>query len=174
MASSELFDKYACHDLPETLWRTNDPYSQAKSSQSDQYLKAASQIRPMSSTELTHAVEQHLNWDSREHSPFISALGDEDHARNWAATRAGNIRTRSDFVNTGPILDLYLFEFETLPLNKYTWIFHARSLYQDLDIDVGQTKHVAEDEFLIFSFVPIKTAVKAKFEYKEDDDGHSE
>jgi hypothetical protein len=127
-ATSRVVARYECHDVPDVLYRVQ--YDDATS------LRARAKPVFQTPRAFKTAVERHINWASRERTPFVSTFADREHAINWARHCVNGGRSYEAVVIS---LDVY----------RLGHIFRVRDLVHTRVVTTNLRESLFRDEYLV-------------------------
>jgi hypothetical protein len=137
MTESWNLNPYKCTHPPKTLWKVIHYGTQSQRDPSIGDLIASDSTRTIrDESELKQAIEEHIDWWSRQPSCFLSVFSDKKHARHWAEQRG---RTQSD---------VYIYKIDTINLPNDTYLFDVDSLKATLGFVHPTSTHESVSPFL--------------------------
>lgn len=139
-----LYD-YKCNRLPKTLWRVTHGNTQSLFQNGD--IVAVDDTREFrDDADLADAVQNHVNWYSKQPSCFLSVFTDKTHARNWAKQREKGY---------GPV---YVHEISTDLFPACTYVLDIEVLMNELEI----VHPYSANELLILHRIPARSIVSTQ------------
>ncbi|KAL2255625.1 hypothetical protein VTK26DRAFT_2985 [Humicola hyalothermophila] len=130
-----FLDQYRRVDLPRKLWRVTHRNTNSRIQDGD--MVAADPERELrNALDLKNAVQNHINWRSRQPSCFLSVFTDADHAHNWAWKTRAPVR---------------IYEIKTDSLPASTYILDVEVIVKTLNIDY----RYSANELLILHRIPL-------------------
>lgn len=142
-----------CNPPPRYLWRINDKYSKAQRND-DGDLQTAYHEISSSWHGIRNAILNHLDWNSKGLSCFMSLTSNKEHARELAMKRAGYIQDPFQYSDNSD--DLVRYEIDTDYLHAH--IYKAIDLVYVFHIPVAFHRDIST-EFLILKQIPEEAIV---------------
>ncbi|KAF2217590.1 hypothetical protein CERZMDRAFT_92240 [Cercospora zeae-maydis SCOH1-5] len=105
--------------------------------------------RGFTDPKLKQLTNDHLDWNSRQGSPFISIFTDHSHAEDWAVKWSER--------NDGKIASILHIE-----CNKITRLFSVKEVVNSLGINTDMLPEQYEDEYLAVNQIPAEAIVEVQ------------
>ncbi|KAM3420157.1 hypothetical protein BST61_g3456 [Cercospora zeina] len=105
--------------------------------------------RGFTDPKLKQLTNDHLDWNSRQGSPFISIFTDQSHAEDWALKWSER--------NGGKIASILHIE-----CNKITRLFSVKEVVSSLGINTDMQPEQYEDEYLAVNQIPAEAIVEVQ------------